>query len=335
MSVYTKARAALGMGARLVREPRFRNAYMQISKMLYHEPFLVQGVPRLADSLESKPELTGVFAAIADGFDQQPPTGQAQLLRLPVVLRGLDYTRTWTSPLVGEGEVAPSEARPLPGALRSYFDAHKEGKGIWKWNHYFDVYERHLGKFVGRDLNLLEIGIYSGGSLDMWRAYFGPKSQMYGVDIQEACREYENEYTHVFIGDQADRGFWRSFRQQVPRIDVLIDDGGHEPEQQIVTLEEMLPYLSPGGVYVCEDIHGIHNAFSSYLHGLVEALNDMHGSALKGVEAAPFQRWIKSISFYPYIVVIEKADAPVDRYSAPMHGTQWQPFGDRWRRATS
>jgi hypothetical protein len=47
--------------------------------------------------------------------------------------------------------------------------------------------------------------------------------------------------TSIHIGDQGDREFWRAFRERVPPVDVLIDDGGHQPEQQIVTLEEMLP----------------------------------------------------------------------------------------------
>jgi len=70
------------------------------------------------------------------------------------------------------------------------------------------------------------------------------------------------------IGDQADRRFWKRFKQEHPRIDVLIDDGGHEPEQQLVTLEEMLPHLRPGGVYICEDVHGERNRFNAYVHGV-------------------------------------------------------------------
>lgn len=215
---------------------------------------------------------------------------------------------------------------PQTGRLKSYFDAHEEGRGIWKWNHYFDIYERHFSKFVGREVHVVEIGIYSGGSLEMWRSYFGANCHVYGVDIEEACRAYENEYTRVFIGDQADRRFWSMFKDRVPRVDILIDDGGHWPEQQATTLEEMLPHLSPGGVYLCEDIHGTSNPFAYYLHGLLENLNETRGNAIKGVEPAPFQSWIKSISFYPYVAVIEKAEVPEQQFIAPKRGSQWQPF---------
>ena len=63
---------------------------------------------------------------------------------------------------------------------------------------------------------------------------------------------------HVLIGDQADRTFWRRMiaHGTLPPLDIVIDDGGHTPDQQRVTLEELLPHIRPGGVYVCEDIHG-------------------------------------------------------------------------------
>lgn len=45
----------------------------------------------------------------------------------------------------------------------NYFVTHNTGPGIWKWLHYFDIYHRHLQKFRGKEVNILEIGIYSGG----------------------------------------------------------------------------------------------------------------------------------------------------------------------------
>src|SRR6516225_5164852 len=96
--------------------------------------------------------------------------------------------------------------------LREYFDRHKSGRGIWKWLHYFEIYERHLARFRGNDVRLLEIGIYSGGSLEMWRDYLGPRCTIYGVDIEPSCKVYENSWTNVVIGDQGDADFWREFK---------------------------------------------------------------------------------------------------------------------------
>lgn len=212
--------------------------------------------------------------------------------------------------------------------LRDYFQNHKVGHGIWKWEHYFEIYHRHFSRFVGRSVNVMEIGIYSGGSLGMWRSYFGDRSHIYGVDIEEACASYQNDHTSVFIGDQADRAFWSDVKQKIRGLDILIDDGGHTPEQQQITLEEMLPFLRPGGIYLCEDVHGSFNGFAAFASAFVHELNGMTripGDLLQS-DVTPFQSSIHSIHFYPYVVVIEKHEVPPARLSAPKHGTAWQPF---------
>jgi hypothetical protein len=83
---------------------------------------------------------------------------------------------------------------------------------------------------------------------EMWHDYFGPRRHVYGVDLEEACLRYASDSIRIFIGDQADREFWRRFRSNVPKLDIVVDDGGHKPDQQTTSLEELLPHLSPGGV---------------------------------------------------------------------------------------
>jgi SAM-dependent methyltransferase len=181
---------------------------------------------------------------------------------------------------------------------------------------------------VGRPVNVLEIGIYSGGSLEMWRAYFGEKCHVYGVDIEPACRSYEDDHVSVFIGDQEDRAFWRGVREKIEGIDIVIDDGGHTPGQQQVTLEELLPFVRPGGVYVCEDVHGRFNHFTAFVAGLVDEMN--HSDPIPGPllqhRISPWQASIQSLHVYPHMVVIEKHDTALTRLVAPKHGTEWQPF---------
>jgi hypothetical protein len=207
-----------------------------------------------------------------------------------------------------------------------------QGPGIWKWEHYFEIYHRHLAKFVGTAAHVVEVGVFSGGSLGMWRDYFGPQCRISGIDIEEACRVYAREGIDIFIGDQADRQFWQRFRDEAPPIDIVLDDGGHQPEQQMVTLEETLPYLRPGGVYICEDICGRGNRFAAFAHALADELNVTQWrwqDKLKGRSAcdpALFQAAIHSVHCYPLVVVIEKRAAPLTTLQAPRHGTQWQPY---------
>jgi cephalosporin hydroxylase len=227
-------------------------------------------------------------------------------------------------------QTSKSDGNPL----RAYFNAHRQGPGIWKWDHYLDVYHRHFSKFRGRQVTVLEIGIYSGGSLLMWRDYFGADCTIYGVDIQSECLAYENAFTHVLIGDQADPRFWAKAKQSLPRLDIVIDDGGHGYAQQRKTLECLLPHMCPGGVYVCEDVHGAENRFAAFSFGIVDALNNAQYMAhdlddpekrlvskTVGLQAA-----IKAICFYPFIMTIELQDTTVSQLIAPKRGTKWQPF---------
>jgi hypothetical protein len=238
--------------------------------------------------------------------------------------------------LLGQGQSKGKTiiAEGAPNPLRQFFDSRQSGRGIWKWTHYFDAYHRHLSKFINQAPSMLEVGIYSGGSLEMWKSYFGPHSHIYGCDIEPECSKYSSNDVTIFIGDQADRTFWRNVTPGIPRLDVVVDDGGHTPEQQMVTLEELLPRLSPGGVFICEDIHGHDNPLWEFVTALIRRLQSMQ--IIKDdpddpkerlvVQTTAFQSAIHSIHCYPYMLVIEKANDITPTYIAPKQGTSWQPF---------
>jgi len=210
-----------------------------------------------------------------------------------------------------------------PGRLEELFDKNTSGPGIWKWRHYFPIYERHFARFVGTGPRIMEIGIYSGGSLRMWQAYFGAGTRIYGVDIDPACRRYGDASTSVFIGDQADRSFLRDVVSQTPGgFDVVIDDGGHHTHQQIATFEEFFPHLRPGGVYLCEDIHLSTNKFWHYLAGLSGRLHDMAARSYE-FPVNSMQATVAAVTAYPFVAVIEKRLSGIDRLEAPKHGTEW------------
>lgn len=144
------------------------------------------------------------------------PHQVAELLTLmPSVAQGVQFSRqkAFSTQLQ-----ARDDNFEMANPLLSYFNSHREGPGIWKWMHYFDIYQRHFSKFVGREVHVLEVGIYSGGSLPMWKEYFGKGCRVYGVDIEEACTAYKDDKIEVFIGDQADRsglGLDRQCRQSI------------------------------------------------------------------------------------------------------------------------
>jgi hypothetical protein len=215
--------------------------------------------------------------------------------------------------------------------LRRYAAALKAGPGIWKWDHYFDTYHRHFAKFRGREVRIVEIGVFGGGSLRMWEDYFGPRCHIYGIDIDPACSAYAGGPVKIFIGDQGDRDFWRRFKAEVPAVDIVIDDGSHFWEHQIVTCEEMLPHVAPGGVYLCEDIHGRLNNFSLYLNAYLQELNvadwrkrsPLPGEPENACSTNPLQRMVSSIHFYPFMAVIEKHDRPQAQLISSRYGSEF------------
>lgn len=234
--------------------------------------------------------------------------------------RGYRYGREIAPPGVPIPAVGPDPVSPL----EAYFDAHTEGRGIFKWRHYFEIYDRHLRRFRGQPVGVVEIGVLGGGSLQMWREYFGPQTHIYGIDIDPACRDLEEDGVEILIGDQKDPAFWEQFLKKSPTFDVVIDDGGHTARQQAVTLESLLPHISPGGVYICEDIHGPFQPFHSFVDGLTRPLSAIDWRS----DSAPHRAnalhlHVASVHRYPLLTVLEKTKSCPPTFEAVLRGTDW------------
>lgn len=76
--------------------------------------------------------------------------------------------------------------------LEKYFYENND-KLIDKWIHYFDIYEKYFSKYRNKEVVILEIGVFQGGSLQMWKEYFGPGAKIYGIDINPNCKKLEEE----------------------------------------------------------------------------------------------------------------------------------------------
>ncbi|HLL60229.1 MAG TPA: SAM-dependent methyltransferase, partial [Candidatus Nitrosocosmicus sp.] len=122
--------------------------------------------------------------------------------------------------------------------LKEYFKKNN-GRYIHKWVHYFDIYHRHFDSFRGKNITVLEFGVWHGGSLQMWKHYFGKNAKIIGIDINPACKNLEEDQIEIYIGDQENRDFLKQLVQKIGAIDVVIEDGGHFMNQQITTYEEI------------------------------------------------------------------------------------------------
>ncbi len=138
------------------------------------------------------------------------------------------------------------------GALYDSFLACDRGD-VHKFHHYFDIYERHFSRFRGTPVRLLEIGVSKGGSLRLWREYFGDDATIAAIDIDEACRRYDGVHGAVRIGDQTDETFLRAVHAELGPFDIVIDDGGHNPRHQLASFCVLYPLLTAQGLYLCED----------------------------------------------------------------------------------
>ena len=126
-----------------------------------------------------------------------------------------------------------------------------------KWLGYFPTYERVFSEYRGRAPTVLEIGVNLGGSLRLWKEYFGPDTTIVGIDITPACAAFENVEERVFvrIGDQSDPGFLASVVEEFGPFDIVIDDGSHVVSHQIASFNALFHKgVAAGGLYLVEDL---------------------------------------------------------------------------------
>ena len=191
------------------------------------------------------------------------------------------------------------------------------GRLIHKWQHYFEVYDRHLARFRGRDVRIVEFGVSHGGSLQTWRHYLGRRAHIVGVDIDPGCAGLAEPGIDIVIGDQEDRAFLGALAVRWPRIDVVIDDGGHTMAQQIATFDVLFPHLHADGVYLCEDLQTSYRrdwgggcrrpgTFVELAKRQIDALNAWHSEEPGVLDVTEVTRSTQSIHFYDSIVVFEK-----------------------------
>lgn len=115
-------------------------------------------------------------------------------------------------------------------------------------------YHAHLRGRRGKFRKVLEIGVFQGASLLMWRDYF-PRAQVHGLDLRDPGL-LSSERVHVHLGDQSERAVLDRLVGNIGSgFDLVVDDGGHTMAQQQVSLGQLFPHVRPGGFYVVEDLH--------------------------------------------------------------------------------
>ena len=193
------------------------------------------------------------------------------------------------------------------------------GPVVNKWSHFFEIYDRHFSPLRERgDVRLLEIGVAAGGSLDLWRRYFGPTARLVGIDINPDCKRFEEADTRICIGDQEDAAFLTRVADENGAFDIVIDDAGHHFAQQITSFRTLFPRIQKDGFYCCEDLctsywaeefgGGVRKAgtFVEFAKELIDELNAWYWRENVEAEPGAFARASHGMYFYADLLVIEK-----------------------------
>jgi hypothetical protein len=185
-------------------------------------------------------------------------------------------------------------------SLKEIFYSHMSATDRFsdRFVHDMEIYDEYFSKYRNTEISIVEVGIGGGGGLQIWKKYFGDKAKIYGID-RRGDLLFEEDQIQIFMGDQRDRVFLKETANKIKEIDILIDDGGHEPSGQIPTFEELMPYVKEGGIYACEDLHDAYrpeyanNSFIDYWKLKVDNLLTFKDNSF-------------SIHFYPGLLIIKK-----------------------------
>ncbi len=204
---------------------------------------------------------------------------------------------------------APLDREALLGKNEIY--KHYKNSKYFSQKHasYFQVYEDLLSKYRNRKFTFVEVGIFDGGSLFMWRSFFGPEARIIGIDLNPEAKKWEKDGFEIYIGSQSSTDFWDELFSSVGDIDVLLDDGGHTNEQQIITTLKCVPHIRNGGMLIVEDTHSNYMkeygnpskySFINYSKKLIDSINSRFHCV--NVSENPLKNSIYSMSIYESIV---------------------------------
>ena len=143
----------------------------------------------------------------------------------------------------------------------------------------------------------------------MWRDFFGPGARIIGVDANPEAIKWKRDDFEIYIGSQSDEAFWDRVFATVGSVDVVLDDGGHANEQQIITAEKCLPHIRDGGMLIVEDTHSSYLtrfgnpskfSFINYTKSLIDSVNSRFPSVT--VSQNRLNEIVSSMEIYESIV---------------------------------
>ena len=133
-----------------------------------------------------------------------------------------------------------------------------------KQNHHdyiVSFYDQELSNKKDLQLNILEIGVLTGNSLRVWKNWF-TNSKIYGVDnwsdtaVKLVLEDLDG--VNLVTGNAYDINFLDNFEDNF--FDYIIDDGPHNIDSQIFTVQKWISKVKNGGKIIIEDVKDIEVA---------------------------------------------------------------------------
>lgn len=218
--------------------------------------------------------------------------------------------------LITEGEALAQLGFPTLDALAERYGTDKGPSD----HNYTPLYEKYLGRHRDEPLTLLEMGVWQGASLRMWREYF-PNATIVGIDNKD--RNIHILGVEMLFSDQDNPHLVKAMSDLDPPPSVIIDDASHVSSKTIRTFQNLFPILQPGGIYVIEDLQ---TSYDETHYGLSEASFDPERSWRGNPTAMQFCKRladevnsslfperhrlgfdVASVQFFPNICFITKA----------------------------
>lgn len=209
-----------------------------------------------------------------------------------------------------------------------------------KWESYFNVYDKIFSPYKNKKITFVEVGVSAGGSLSIWKKFFGDKARIIGIDLNPDAKKLEDLGFEIYIGNQSDENFWKNFYQEVGKIDILLDDGGHKNIQQINTVHNSIDFIKDGGLIVVEDTHSSflkefnnpsYFSFINYCYRINKLIHErceyIHGIKDKYIDKLnnKYAKNIYSISFYESITVLNIDSRKCFKNSSVINTGKWAP----------
>jgi len=128
-------------------------------------------------------------------------------------------------------------------------------------NFYEDLFET----IRNNPIKMMEIGVYNGGSIKLWKDYFHNESQIYASDINYFSHL---DGTYSIIGDMYSDEQVSKFSNDY--FDLIIDDGPHSFESFVLVMQKYFSKIKKDGILIIEDV--INSAWVKPLYELSYSL---------------------------------------------------------------